>query len=188
MILDPAVWESRSIAGGAEHDIWEEEGEIWKVTRPDHFGWTVLPGDDGEPFGAYATPLEYLERWSAANHYLGDEVRLRGVSVTERGVQVVVSQPFIAGSHPSMDEIVEDLEARGFFRVKGLTLGAEPESSFYQPGERIAIFDAAPDNFIVSGCIPVPVDVVVIKASEALHQQISRLGAVAPRRPRTSAG
>lgn len=36
---------------------------MWKVTRPDRFGWAVLPGADGSPEIADATPLEYLERW-----------------------------------------------------------------------------------------------------------------------------
>lgn len=42
--VDPSLWEGSATIGGSEHDIWEQDGEMWKVTRPDRFGWTVLPG------------------------------------------------------------------------------------------------------------------------------------------------
>jgi hypothetical protein len=73
------------VIGGSEHDIWEMDGEVWKVTRPDRFGWTVLPGEEGVPQIAEATPLEYLERWLNANRLLGDNAKLRGVSETDEG-------------------------------------------------------------------------------------------------------
>lgn len=58
LIVSPSLWEGKAVIGGSEHDIWEMDGEIWKVTRPDRFGWTVLPGEDGVPHLAEATPLE----------------------------------------------------------------------------------------------------------------------------------
>lgn len=70
--LDPSLWEGKTVIGGSEHDIWEQGGDLWKVTRPDHFGWTVLPGVDGLPEIAEATPLEYLKRWQNANIVLGE--------------------------------------------------------------------------------------------------------------------
>ena len=51
--------------GGSEHDTWEMNGEIWKVTRPDRFGWTALPGEDGVPEIAEATPLDFAPFWTA---------------------------------------------------------------------------------------------------------------------------
>lgn len=71
---------------------------MWKVTRPDHFGWTVLPGEDDCPTIAEVTPLEYLVRWSLSNQLLGDDVKLRGICNGPEGVQVVVSQRFIVGT------------------------------------------------------------------------------------------
>lgn len=175
LILDPRIWEGRAVIGGSEHDIWEEPGEYWKATRDDHFGWTVLPGKNGKPVCTHATPLEYLERWKNANRFLGDHVRLRGVVESEFGVRVVISQPFIKGTHPRKATIARDLRRRGFFPVPGFVVGAEVDSSFYHPEERIGIFDAATDNFILSQGIPVPVDVVILRAGAKLHHQLQRM-------------
>lgn len=175
LILNSRTWESRSVIGGSEHDIWEEPGEYWKSTRDNHFGWTVLPGDDGKPLGSEATPLEYLERWNNANLFLGDRVQLRGIVKTKWGVRIVISQPFVEGRYPNKTTISKDLVGRGFRPLPGFVLGAEMESSFYHPDERIGLFDAATDNFILSQGVPVPVDVVILQAGEALHYQLCQL-------------
>jgi len=49
LTVSPQIWEGKAVIGASEHDVWQENGEYWKVTRPDHFGWTVLPGDDDFP-------------------------------------------------------------------------------------------------------------------------------------------
>ena len=98
--MDPSEWSGKSTIGGSEHDIWEEDGEYWKVTRPDRFGWTVIPGNLGLPEIAEATPLEYLERWVNANRILGDNAKLRGVAYTNEGVQVIIP------SHSSVARIL----------------------------------------------------------------------------------
>ncbi len=52
------MWAGKSVIGVSEHDIWAEGEEHWKITRPNSFGWTVLPGGDGMPKIAEATLLE----------------------------------------------------------------------------------------------------------------------------------
>lgn len=178
MILNPADWENRATIGGSEHDIWEEPGEIWKATRPDHFGWTVLPGFGGLPEISEATPLEYLERWLHANRMLGDRVILRGVAVTDPGVQVVVSQPFIAGPYPEKSQIDRELHARDFLSIPDFSIGSETDSTFYHPESGWAIFDAASDNFILSNGTPIPVDVILLKLSASLKRQLLGLRTV----------
>lgn len=158
--------------GGSEHDIWEMNGEIWKVTRPDRFGWTVLPGEDGVPEIAEATPLEYLERWQNANRLLGDNATLRGVSETDEGVQVVISHQFIEGSYPEKRDIISELRKRGFILVSGFCIGSESDSSFYNDDQRIGIFDATCDNFILSQGVPIPVDVVIVEVGNLLRVQL----------------
>ena len=161
--------------GGSEHEIWEQDGEIWKVTHPDRFGWTVLPGNAGKPQIAEATPLEYLERWVAANRLLGDNARLRGVSHSTGDVRIVISHPFIEGPYPEKDDIVLKLGKRGFLSVPDFFIGSEPDSSFYHEREGIAIFDATCDNFILSHGIPIPVDVVVVPVGDLLRRQLGKL-------------
>lgn len=158
--------------GGSEHDIWEMDGEVWKVTRPDRFGWTVLPGEDGDPHIAEATPLEYLERWQNANSLLGDNATLRGVSETDEGVQVVISHPFIEGPYPEKHDIISELRKRGFVLVPGFFIGSESDSSFYHEAERIGIFDATCDNFILSQGVPIPVDVLIVEVGDLLRLQL----------------
>ena len=158
--------------GGSEHDIWEMDGEVWKVTRPDRFGWTVLPGEDGVPHIAEATPLEYLERWQYANRLLGDNAILRGVSETDEGVQVVISHPFIEGPYPEKRDIIGDLSERGFSLVPRFFIGSESDSSFYNEDQGIGIFDATCDNFILSQGVPIPVDVVIVVVGDLLRLQL----------------
>jgi hypothetical protein len=172
LIASPSMWEGKAVIGGSEHDIWEMDGEIWKVTRPDRFGWTVLPGEAGVPHIAEATPLEYLKRWQNANRLLGDNAILRGVSETEEGVQVVISHPFIEGHYPEKIDIIGELHNRGFVLVPRFFIGSESDSSFYNDDKRIGIFDATCDNFILSQGVPIPVDVVIVEVGAMLRLQL----------------
>jgi hypothetical protein len=172
LMVSPSLWEGKAVIGGSEHDIWEMDGEVWKVTRPDRFGWTVLPGDDGIPEIAEATPLEYLERWLNANRLLGDNAKLRGVSETDEGVQIVISHPFIEGHYPEKTDIVDELRRRGFMMVPQFFIGSESDSSFYNDEQRIGIFDATCDNFILSQGVPIPVDVVIVAVGDLLRHQL----------------
>ena len=88
---------------------------------------------------------------------------------------MVVSHPFIKGPYPEKIAIENYLLELGFYAVRSLVLGAEINSSFYHPQERIGVFDAARDNFISSNGIPLPVDVITLQANEALHWQLMRL-------------
>ncbi len=148
---------------------------MWKVTRPDRFGWTVLPGADGSPEIADATPLEYLERWQNANTVLDDLARLRGIAQTDEGVQVVISQPFVKGPYPFPEDIRRDMEKRGFVKVPGFSIGSETDSSYYSEATRTGIFDAASDNYILSQGIPIPVDVIALRIGDELRRQLLRL-------------
>ena len=109
---------------------------------PGSFRLDRLPGDDGNPEIAEATPLEYLERWVNANRLLGDNAKLRGVSETDEGVQIVISHPFIEGPYPEKPDIIDELRRRGFLMVPQFFIGSESDSSFYNDDKRIGIFDA----------------------------------------------
>ncbi len=174
-MVNPSLWEGNAHLGGSEHDIWEMDGEVWKVTRPDRFGWTVLPGEDETPEIAEATPLEYLERWLNANRLLGDNAKLRGVSETDEGVQIVISHPFIEGSYPEKNAIMTELRKREFVMVPRFFIGSESDSSFYHEEKQIGIFDATCDNFILSQGVPIPVDVVIVAVGAALRRQLLNL-------------
>jgi hypothetical protein len=131
--------------------------------------------EEGVPQIAEATPLEYLERWLNANRLLGDNAKLRGVSETDEGVQVVISHPFIEGPYPQKPDIIDELRRRGFNRVPQFFIGSESDSSFYHEAKRIGIFDATCDNFILSQGVPIPVDVVIVAVGETLRRQLLNL-------------
>jgi hypothetical protein len=174
LILSPETWRDKAVTGASEHDVWFEGGEYWKVTRPGHFGWTVIPGDGGRPLSAAATPLEYLSRWINANTYLGDSATLRGIAVTDYGIQIMVSHPYIAGPYPEPDHIFNDMTGRGFVEVPGFVMGANAPS-FYRESDNVGVFDASEDNFISSGGIPIPIDVITLIPAPRLAEQIRRL-------------
>jgi len=171
LTIDLALRIGQVFIGGSEHDIWAEAGEYWKVTRPDRFGWTVLPGEDRIPEVAEATPLEYLERWAAANKILGDNVKLRGVVIEEDVIRVVISQKIIAGPYPNKCAVKEEMSKRGFFQVP-FSIGSETDTTYYDDEHRIAAFDGSTDNFILSNGVPIPIDVIIIRVGDSLRCQL----------------
>lgn len=173
--MDQYLWERKAVIGGSEHDIWELDGCMWKATRPNHFGWTVLAGDGEMPEVMEATPLEYLVRWQISNRILGDAVRLRGVHSDGSGTRVIISQPFIAGTYPDSLQVRELMRTLGFHFVPSFSVGAQPDSSYFNTDLNIAFFDATTDNFIFSEGIPIPVDIIPVKVGSKLRSQLLKL-------------
>lgn len=54
-------------------------------------------------------------------------------------------------------------------------MGAESDSSFYHPAERLGIYDATGDNVLHSNGLPIPIDVMIHRAGDDLHRQLFRL-------------
>lgn len=55
---------------------------------------------------------------------------------------------------------------------KAVIGGSESDSSFYNDDQRIGIFDATCDNFILSQGVPIPVDVVIVEVGNLLRVQL----------------
>lgn len=148
---------------------------MWKATRPNRFGWTVLPGDNGLPEVSEATPLEYLFRWLNSNRLLGDTVSLCGIHSSEEGARVIISQRFLIGRYPTAIQIRRELRKFGFLPFQGFSIGSYADSSFLNPELGIALFDATPDNFIMTMGTPVPIDVIPVIVGPKLRSQLLRL-------------
>lgn len=88
---------------------------------------------------------------------------------------MVISQPAIAGTEANAKQIAKVMVSYGFKSVPSIVIGASLHSSFYHPEMRIGIFDAAGDNFVVSSGMPIPVDVMMLRAGDLLHQQLMSL-------------
>ena len=90
-------------------------------------------------------------------------------------MNIIIRQPYIHGKFPTQEQIQKMLARYGFIMIPGFSLGAQRHTSYYHPIKRIGIFDAAEDNFILSSRMPVPIDVVPIKAGNLLHEQLIKL-------------
>jgi len=148
---------------------------MWKATRPNRFGWTVLPGDNGDPVVSEATPLEYLSRWLDSNRLLGDTVCLGGIHSSDEGIRVIVSQRFLIGHYPTALQIRKELSQFGFLPVHGFSIGSYADSSFFNPELGIALFDATTDNFILTMGTPIPIDVIPVAVGPKLRSQLLKL-------------
>lgn len=144
LVLKSAFLDSFDYKGsGAEHLVYHdaENRLAIKVTHPNSFGHSVYAE------GFVATPLEYLDRLSWCNLFLGDDFRVYGIIHNEEQVQVVTSQPWIAANrcpHPSPQEI------REFFGQLGFLPASDDENApfFYNPAFDLAIGDAQDHNVI----------------------------------------
>jgi hypothetical protein len=125
-----------------------------------------------------ATPSEYLRRQALQNKAFGSDLRLEGVSVSDKPSMVigekpgqpsfVVSQQWMGGEDsPTLNEISSSLKADGFLPV--------PKSYFgwYRPSDRLVIIDAKPDNFIKHEGKVTPLDLQMADFSE---EEVRRSG------------
>ena len=52
-----------------------------------------------------AKPLQYLERWKAANTVFGDDVELLGLLRSAKGISIVISQRDLTGDSPTWEDV-----------------------------------------------------------------------------------
>jgi DNA ligase (NAD+) len=64
-------------------------------------------------FGAQGAEA-YLRNIGASNRLFADDIRFHGVLETDKGPAFVVSQPFVAGSEPTLDEVASWFTSLGY--------------------------------------------------------------------------
>lgn len=119
---------------GTEHlvELSGDKHRVFKITIPPNFGLTpkvlrhpvvnlrddpALPKTRPSIEFLPATPLEYLERWMAANEVFGDDVKLTAVIEWADGqVSFAISQPQYHGEPATEREIEAEFEASGWTR------------------------------------------------------------------------
>ncbi|MEO7098176.1 MAG: NAD-dependent DNA ligase LigA [Luteolibacter sp.] len=91
------------LGGQSEHVVFHlaKIGRVIKLTIP-------------PAFGAQAGCLAYLENIKASNELFGDAIRFHGVLRTAKGAALVVSQPFVDGTVPTVQEVASWFEAQGY--------------------------------------------------------------------------
>jgi hypothetical protein len=140
----------RELEGGNEHFVFyiRSLGRVLKVTKPPHFGymWHLLG---------------YVQNLAWHNEVFEDRFELVGVTRSEEGVSVVVSQPFVAGISPTPEEIAAWFEMQGCER-KGPWSWLRPDGIF--------VSDAHPGNLIkLEDGHLVPIDVQLRVPSNVLE-------------------
>ncbi|HBJ83288.1 MAG TPA: hypothetical protein DDZ88_05330 [Verrucomicrobiales bacterium] len=156
-----------------EHEVrfHEPDRRVWKKTWPGTFG--MMP--EWSPEGwkpAYATPLEYLERFILHNALFQDDVRLEGVVITAQppalvgavpgGCSMVISQRWLIAAddqnpHPIVSQISAYMQERGFKPL--------PDSFFgwFREDDGVIVLDAKPDNFVLTPDGILPFDLVLAR-------------------------
>ncbi len=154
-ILDPekfleTVSGSPDLGGQSEHTVFFAAGisRIIKFTLPPNFG---AQGSIG-----------YLRNVEACNRLFSDDIRLHGILVTDMGPAFVISQPFVAGSVPTLDEISNWFESLGFHPTG--------HNRWKNDDTGVEIADAHVGNLIKTedGDL-VPIDLQVLSEGDAPH-------------------
>lgn len=113
-----------------------------------------------------ATPLEYLERWIAANEVFEDDVRLTSVVEWSDGcISFSISQPQYHGEPATQREIEDYFVAAGWKRI----LDNTGHLLFYNYAFEVLAIDALPRNcYIKDGCL-LPFDVILCRPGAELQ-------------------
>ncbi|HWB06592.1 MAG TPA: hypothetical protein VG796_26440 [Verrucomicrobiales bacterium] len=157
--------------GGNEHRILHDRtsGRVWKFTSPGKAGLTCEATIDKEKITASlvdATPLEYLERLLLQNEHFGDDIELEAIVIHAGQPCIATSQSFIKGTAASMGDIERTMHDLGFLK-------SPHGKAFYRPADNLAVWDAHEENFLNSGGIVVPVDLICMTAT---NQMVELLG------------
>ncbi|MEA3207885.1 MAG: Serine/Threonine/Tyrosine Kinase found in polyvalent protein [Chthoniobacter sp.] len=115
-----------------------------------------------------ATPFEYLARLRLFNLIFRDSNVFEGVIANPGQEAIVISQPYINGSAATDEEVATLMTGRGFNEVPGVTAGRPESVSYFRPADQVAVFDTHGQNFLVSGEGIVPIDALLIHASDYL--------------------
>ena len=114
-----------------------------------------------------ATPLEYLERWIAANHVFEDDVRLTSVIEWSGGeVSFGITQPQYHGHPAPVRDIERYFEASGWKRV----LDNSDHLLFYNYAFQVLAIDALPRNCYLHDGMLLPFDVILCHPDEAMEK------------------
>ncbi|MCW1921154.1 NAD-dependent DNA ligase LigA [Luteolibacter arcticus] len=106
-LIDPGkllalVGDWKKLGGQSEHTVFavESSNRVIKFTLPPNFGAQ----------GAKA----YLKNIGASNRLFADDICFHGVLETHKGPAFVISQPFVKGDEPNLDEVAAWFQTHGY--------------------------------------------------------------------------
>lgn len=117
----------------------------------------------------HATPLEYLERWIAANEVFDDDVKLTSVVEWACGlVSFAISQPQYHGKPATPREIEAFFEASGWERI----INPSDHTLFYNYAFQVLAIDALPRNCYLHKETLLPFDVILCHPDQELEKYL----------------
>jgi DNA ligase (NAD+) len=144
-------WEK--LGGQSEHTLIHIAG-INRVVK-----FTLPPN-----FGAQGS-IPYLRNIDACNRLFGDDIWFHGIILTEQGPAFVISQPYVDGTEPTLDEVAEWFTDQGYI--------SNGHNRWLHPITGVDIADAHTGNLIKSSDGElIPIDLQVLK-EENFKSQIS---------------
>lgn len=166
---------------GTEHlvELTSDADRVIKITIPPKFGIIpkvithAVPNLRGDPGTRQtiefiqATPLEYLERWVAANEVFGDDVKLTSVVEWADGqVSFAISQPQYHGEPATPREIEQHFIASGWRPILDPT---GQHSLFFNYAFQTLAIDALPRNCYLHDGDLLPFDVILCQPDAELE-------------------
>lgn len=150
-----------------EHEVYYRDFDkrVVKFTYAGSFG--IAHGPNGKP--RRATPLFYLRRMELMNQEFPTDWRLEGISLRtpryggkEPRPSIVTSQSWVDAvdensAHPSDQQIANMMTPLGFNQL------GDSSYNWFRKSDGMMVFDAKPDNFIISHEGVVPIDLVISK-------------------------
>ncbi len=138
----------KKFGGQSEHTVFlvEKFERVVKFTLPPNFG---AQGS-----------IPYLRNIVACNRLFGDDIWFHGILATEQGPAFVISQPYVDGTEPTIEEVAKWFTNQGYI--------SNGHNRWLHPVTGVDIADAHTGNLIKSSDGElIPIDLQVLK--EGLH-------------------
>ena len=141
----------KKLAGQSEHTLFLDE-KFERVVK-----FTLPPN-----LGAQGS-IPYLRNITACNRIFGDDIWFHGILSTKQGPAFVISQPYVDGTEPTIEEVADWFLNQGY-ESKG-------HNRWLHPVTGVVIADAHTGNLIKSSDGElIPIDLQVLK--EGLHPAV----------------
>lgn len=117
-----------------------------------------------------ATPLEYLDRWSACNEVFGDAVRVASVILWKDGlISICIIQPQYPGERADQRDIRRYFEENGWQHIKD----PSGHEIFYHYSYQIMAIDAVGRNCFIDSLGIQPFDVILCSPDEDIEKYLA---------------
>jgi DNA ligase (NAD+) len=143
----------KKFGGQSEHTVFlaERFERVIKFTLPPNFG---AQGS-----------IPYLRNIIACNRIFGDDIWFHGIILTEQGPAFVISQPYVDGTEPTLEEVAKWFTDQGYI--------SNGHNRWLHPVTGLDVADAHTGNLIKSSDGElIPIDLQVLK-EENFKSQIS---------------